>query len=159
MPERRSHPDSPGLRAVATLEAVKGLVVLLAGFGAFALIHRDVQAVADALVRHSHLNPAHHFPRIFLRAAGHMTDSRLWMLAAGALAYSAVRFAESWGLWRARRWAEWLGALSGSVYVPFEVVSLLARPTPLKVTTLLANVSIVAYLAVLLIRGERRASP
>jgi uncharacterized membrane protein (DUF2068 family) len=159
MPERRTHTDPPGLRAVATLEAVKGLVVLLAGFGAFALIHHDVQAVAESLVRHSHLNPARHIPRIFLSAAGKMTDARLWMLAAGALAYSAVRFAESWGLWRARRWAEWLGALSGGIYVPFEVVSLFARPTPLKAVTLLANVAIVAYLAVLLTRGERRAAP
>ena len=157
MLERRTHSDHPGLRAVATLEAVKGLVVLLAGFGAFALIHHDVQAVADSLVRHSHLNPAHHFPRIFLHAAGRMTDARLWMLSAGALAYSGVRFAESWGLWRARAWAEWLGALSGVIYIPFEVVSLVTRPTPLKVVTILANVAVVAYLGLLIIRGERRA--
>lgn len=149
----------PGLRAVATLEAVKGLVVLLGGFGAFALLHRDVQAVAESLVRHSHLNPARHFPRVFVEAAGRMTDARLWMLSAGALAYSGVRFAEAWGLWRARAWAEWLAALSGVVYIPFEVVSLVARPTPLKVGTLLANLAVVAYLAVLLFRGRRRAHP
>ena len=93
MLERRPHHDHPGLRAVATLEAVKGLLVLLAGFGAFALIHRDVQAAADSLVRHLHLDPARHIPSIFLRAAGRMTDSRLWMLSAGALVYSGVRFA------------------------------------------------------------------
>jgi len=145
----------PGLRAVATLEAVKGLLVLLAGFGAFALIHRDVQSLAEALVRHSHLNPARHVPRVFLEASARLTDARLWMLSAGALAYAGVRFAESWGLWRARAWAEWLGALSGAVYVPFEAASLLARPTPLKAATLLVNVFVVGYLA-LLIRSGRR---
>jgi len=159
MLERRPHHDHPGLRAVATLEAVKGLLVLLAGFGAFALIHRDVQAAADSLVRHLHLDPARHIPSIFLRAAGRMTDSRLWMLSAGALVYSGVRFAEAWGLWRARAWAEWLAALSGAIYVPFEVISLLARPTPLKVATLLVNVAVVAYLAVLLIRDAKRDPP
>jgi uncharacterized membrane protein (DUF2068 family) len=148
----------PGLKAVAALEALKGFLVLLAGFGAFALIHRDVQAVAESLVRHSHLNPAHHIPRIFLHAASRMTDARLWMLAAGALAYAGVRFAESWGLWRARVWAEWLGALSGTIYVPFEVVSLLERPTGLKAAALLVNVAVVAYLA-LLIRGAKRVQP
>lgn len=145
----------PGLRAVATLEAVKGLLVLLAGFGAFALIHRDVQSLAEALVRHSHLNPARHVPRVFLEASARLTDARLWMLSAGALAYAGVRFAESWGLWRARPWAEWLGALSGAIYVPFEVASLLARPTPLKAAMLLVNVVVVGYLA-LLIRRDRR---
>lgn len=153
-----TRPDArgrPGLRAVATLEAVKGLLVLLAGFGAFALIHRDVQSLAEALVRHSHLNPARHVPRVFLEASARLTDARLWMLSAGALAYAGVRFAESWGLWRARAWAEWLGALSGAVYVPFEATSLLARPTPLKAATLLVNVFVVGYLA-LLIRSGRR---
>ena len=94
-----TRPDArgrPGLRAVATLEAVKGLLVLLAGFGAFALIHRDVQSLAEALVRHSHLNPARHVPRAFLEASARLTDARLWMLSAGALAYAGVRFAESW---------------------------------------------------------------
>ena len=145
-----------GLRAVATLEAVKGLLVLLAGFGAFALLHRDVQAVAESLVRHSHLNPARHIPQIFLKAAGHMTDARLWMLSAGALAYSAVRLAESWGLWRARAWAEWLGALSGAVYVPFEVVSLLRAADTAENRHPFVNVAVVAYLGHLL-RGTRRA--
>lgn len=153
-----TRPDArgrPGLRAVATLEAVKGFLVLLAGFGAFALVHRDVQSLAEALVRHSHLNPARHVPRIFLEASARLTDARLWVLAAGALVYAGARFAESWGLWRARPWAAWLGALSGSVYVPFESASLLARPTPLKAATLLVNVFVVGYLA-LLIRSGRR---
>ncbi len=157
-----THPTAkthPGLRAVATLEAVKGLLVLFAGFGAFALLHRDVQAIAESLVRHSHLNPARHIPRIFLHAAGRTTDARLWMLAAGALAYSGVRFAEAWGLWRARAWAEWLAAFSGAIYIPFEVMSLVTRPTPLKVATLLVNVAVVAYLAVLLIRDAKRDDP
>jgi uncharacterized membrane protein (DUF2068 family) len=144
-----------GLRAVAALEGIKGLLVLLAGVGAFALLHRDVQALAEALVRHLHLNPARHVPTIFVEAAGRMTDTRLWMLSAGALSYAGIRFAESWGLWRARAWAEWLGALSGAIYIPFEAISLLAHPTALKVSALLVNVAVVSYLAVL-IAGARR---
>lgn len=154
-----THPPGgvrPGLRAVATLEGLKGLLVLLAGFGAFALLHRDVQAVAESIVRHIHLNPARHLPQVFLAAAGRMTDAHLWMLAAGALAYAGVRFVEAWGLWHARAWAEWLGALSGGLYIPFEVFSLVARPTTMKSVILTVNVAVVAYLT-LLIRDARHA--
>ena len=35
-----------GLKPVAAMEAFKGLLVLLAGLGAFALLHRDVRAEA-----------------------------------------------------------------------------------------------------------------
>jgi uncharacterized membrane protein (DUF2068 family) len=150
--------NHPGLKTVAVLEGIKGLLVLLAGFGAFALLHRDVQALADSLVRHSHLNPARHIPRVFLEAAAHLTDARLWMLSAGALAYAGVRLAESWGLWHARAWAEWLGALSGVLYIPFEVASLLAHPTALKISVLLVNFAVVSYLAAL-IWGTRRDPP
>jgi len=55
-----------GLRAVAVFELLKGLLVLLAGAGALSLIHQNVQGVAEQLVRRSHLNPAHHYPRIFI---------------------------------------------------------------------------------------------
>ena len=62
---------------MAFLEAAKGAVVLLAGFGVLALVHRDVQQVAEAVVSHLHLNPARHYPRIFLDAAARVSDARL----------------------------------------------------------------------------------
>lgn len=144
-----------GLRAVATLEASKGALVLLAGSGAFALIHRDAEALAEELLGHLHLNPAHHTPQIFLEAAARVTDARLWALAAGALVYAVVRFLEAWGLWRARPWAEWFGALSGSLYIPFEVVALVERVSVLRVVVLLVNGLVVGYLARLLLRSRR----
>src|SRR6266542_5634759 len=93
-----------GVRAVAVFEALKGALVLAAGFGLLSLLHHDLQAVAERLVRHSHLNPARHYPRIFIEAASHTNDSRLRSLAALAFLYAAVRFVESSGLWRMRGW-------------------------------------------------------
>lgn len=68
------------IRAVSVFEAAKGTMVLLAGFGAISLIHHDVQRVTEQLVGHLHLNPAKHYPRIFLDTAAHVTDARLWLL-------------------------------------------------------------------------------
>jgi uncharacterized membrane protein (DUF2068 family) len=106
-----------GLRTVALFEAAKGALVLLAGFGVFALIHRDAQHAADQLVRHFHLNPAHRFPRIFLHLAGQATPAHLWLLAAGGLCYALLRFIEAYGLWHGRPWAEWLAVISSGIYL------------------------------------------
>jgi len=144
-----------GLKTVAVFEASKGLLVLLAGFGALALIHRDVQALAEALVGYSHLNPARHAPQIFVEAAARLTDARLWVLAFGALVYAGVRFLEAWGLWHSRTWAEWFGALSGAIYIPFEAAALLERITAVRGIALLVNALVVGYLGALLWRSRR----
>lgn len=135
------------VRAIALIEAVKGALVLLAGFGLLALVHRDVAALGDALVHHLHLNPARHLPRIFLDALRQVDDHRLRLLALGAAAYSALRLAEAWGLWRERAWAEWLGVLSGAIYLPFEIRTLWHHPTLLKAVTFGVNVLVVWVLA------------
>ena len=49
-----------GVRGIAIIEAIKGLLVLLVGFGLLSLAHRDVEQFAAELVRHAHLNPASH---------------------------------------------------------------------------------------------------
>lgn len=55
-----------GLHIVALFEGAKGMLVLLAGFGLLALIHKDVHDVAARLIANFHLNPASRYPRIFL---------------------------------------------------------------------------------------------
>ncbi|UUZ68137.1 DUF2127 domain-containing protein [Polaromonas sp. P2-4] len=58
-----------GVRAVAALEAAKGILVLLAGFGLLSLIHHNAQQLAAQVLGHLHLNPANRYPRIFIDAA------------------------------------------------------------------------------------------
>jgi uncharacterized membrane protein (DUF2068 family) len=144
-----------GLKAAALFEALKGLLVILAGFGLLALLHRDAQAFAESLVRHLHLNPARHYPSIFIEAAAHLTDARLRLLAAGAFAYSALRFAEAYGLWLARPWAQWIGIVSGGAYLPVETLELIRRPTVLKAALLAVNALLVAYLSFVRYRDSR----
>jgi uncharacterized membrane protein (DUF2068 family) len=140
---------------VALLEATKGAVVLLAGFGVLALVHRDAQHVAEVIVHHMHLNPARHYPRIFVDAAARMTDARLWMLVAGAFAYCAVRFTEAYGLWRERWWAEGFAALSGAVYMPFEIYRFVRGEGWIAATALAINALVVGFM-VYALRARRR---
>ncbi len=142
------------LKAVALMEAVKGFIVFGAGFGMLVLLHRDVRRIAESLVTRLHIDPGNHFAGIFLNAAAHVTDARLWGVAALAVAYSALRWVEAWGLWFNRRWASWLGAASGAIYVPIEVCELWEKPGAIKAATLTLNVAVVAYLIWTLRQGR-----
>ncbi len=144
------------MRVIALFEAAKGGLVLLAGCGALALVHRDIQAMAEALVERSHFNPASRYPRIFVHAASGLTDARLWLFAVGAAGYAAVRFVEAYGLWRHRRWAEWFAAVSGGIYIPIEAYALLDGVTWPKLAAMFTNAAMVAYMARALL--QRRLS-
>lgn len=143
------------LRAVALIELAKGAVVLLVGAGLVSLIHHDVGLAAEELVRFAHLNPASGTPRVFVETAARLNDARLWLLSAGALAYALVRFAEAWGLWRARAWAEWFGVLAGALYIPFEILEILRKPGWTIAGVLASNVAVVAVLALALLRRRK----
>jgi uncharacterized membrane protein (DUF2068 family) len=153
---RRREFGPVGVRAVAVFEAAKGGIVVIAGLGMLALIHRDVQGIAEEIVRYLHINPARHFPRIFLDAAATATDARLWALALAAMLYASVRFAEAYGLWRQRVWAEWFAILTGSIYLPIELYELTVSVTLVKVTVFVVNLFIVAWLS--LVRWKARGS-
>jgi uncharacterized membrane protein (DUF2068 family) len=107
----------------------------------------NAQHAVDDLVRHLHLNPARSHPRIFEQIATQVTDRQLKWLACGALIYAAFRFAEAWGLWRQRRWAEWLALVSGGVYIPFELYEFLRTFHWAAGAVLMVNLFIVAVLA------------
>jgi uncharacterized membrane protein (DUF2068 family) len=135
-----------GLRVVAVFEGAKGALVLATGFGLLAFLHGGLHDAAEELVRDIHLNPARHYPRIFLDAAAHVTDTQLWLLALSAILYAIVRFTEAFGLWHRKRWAEWFGALSGGIYIPFELFEVAHRLSWVRLTVLGVNTAIVAYL-------------
>src|SRR5580700_5421635 len=73
------------LRAVASVEFLKGLIVLLAGFGVLRLVHRDAWDVAEGFLEWLHISPETHYAQVFLNLADQVTDSKLWLVAAGAM--------------------------------------------------------------------------
>jgi uncharacterized membrane protein (DUF2068 family) len=144
------------VRSIALVEGGKGVLVLIAGLGLLGLVHHDVGAIAQALVRDAHLNPASHLPRIFIEASGKVDDHRILFLARFAMAYSALRLVEAWGLWHLKPWGEWLGALVGGVYLPFEVRLLYHQFTMLHLLVFVGNLLIVGYLVWHIVLRRRR---
>ena len=136
-----------GVRLIALLEAVKSLLVLLAGFGLLTLVHQDAEALASRLIERLHLNAANKYPKIFIDAASKLTDTRLWLLATLAMIYAIARAVEAYGLWHERRWAEWFALLSGAIYLPFDVFELCHHINGIKISALIVNLVIVAFIA------------
>ena len=139
-----------GLHIVAVYEAAKGVLVMLVGVGLLTLIHQDVEEVAERIASHLHLNPASHYPQIFINAASKLTDGHLWLFASLAFAYAIFRFVEAYGLWRMRPWAEWLALISGFIYIPVEIYELIQRVTWPRMLLLTFNVGIVLYMALVI---------
>jgi uncharacterized membrane protein (DUF2068 family) len=130
--------------------------VLLAGFGVLSLVHRDAWDVAESFLEWLHISPETHYAQVFLNLADQVTDTKVWAVAIGALAYSALRFAESYGLWRERPWAEWLALISGAIYLPFEIFELLRKPDWIRLAIVLINLAVVLYMVFLRMQARER---
>ena len=142
------------IRAVALLEAAKGLLVLLAGIGAVSFIRHDAQWFAERLMDHLHINPSSAYLSIFAEFSAKLTDTRLGALAALAAGYAVLRWIEAYGLWRERRWAEWFAAASAGVYIPFEIYELFDGLGWLSLGAFMVNVVIVGLMITALLRGR-----
>jgi uncharacterized membrane protein (DUF2068 family) len=57
------------------------------------------------------------------------------------------------GLFRRKRWAEWLTVIATSLLIPFELYELVHRPSVLKAGGLAVNIVIVVYLFRIVRRG------
>jgi uncharacterized membrane protein (DUF2068 family) len=147
------------LRTVALFEAAKGVLVLLLAFGLTRLVHKNLDEFADQMIHFLHASPGSHLSNLFLSLASHATDKGLWALAAAAMIYAIVRFAEAYGLWHGREWAEWFALLSGAMYLPWEAYSLIHHAQPIKWIILLANIAIVLYMLLLRVQAGRHKSP
>lgn len=100
------------------------------------------------------MNAGKSYPNVFNRIIEDTSNAQLWLIGTLVLVYALLRFAEAYGLWRGRRWAEWLAALSGAIYVPVEIYELTRGVSGIKVGTLLLNAAIVAYMCRVLWRGR-----
>jgi len=134
------------LRLLSLFEAGKGLVVLLVGAGLLSLIHKNAQQEAAEIVKIFHLNPARHYPEIFINTIANLGNVRLWFLSISAILYSLIRFAEAYGLWYDRLWAIWFAVASSALFLPMELYELTEKFTIARTIILLINTLLVFYL-------------
>ncbi len=134
------------LLTIAVFEAVKGVAAIAASLGLLSLAHKDVRRIAYALIGHFHLDPEAHYPQLLIETANWIATSNVYSILAVAVLYAVIRLVEAYGLWKDRAWAEWLAALSGSLYLPLEVNHLIAHTTTINACVLIGNLAVVIFM-------------
>jgi uncharacterized membrane protein (DUF2068 family) len=75
-----------------------------------------------------------------------LRSSTISMLMITATLYCVLEGVEAVGLWKGRRWAEYLTVVATAGFLPFEIEYLTRRVTGLRVAALVVNLAILVYL-------------
>ncbi len=151
-------PDKPtlGLRLIAVLEAVKGVLAVVIALLLFGLAgHRQNPSIQRVVVTF-HLDDSARAPHLITEMLANPEKFALGIWTMLAIAYATLRFFEAYGLWLARRWAEWIALVAAAIYIPFEIYAIAFGVTGLKVSLLVINVGFVAYLGLVLAKTRRK---
>ncbi len=149
-----------GLRIVALFKFGKALLLLATAYGESRLLNPQVAA---RLTQWSETLNDHFAQRLAQQAlewVSKLSTTTIDGFLLITVTYTALVLLEGIGLWRRRRWGEWLTASATSLFIPFELWKLIFRPGHrpwLLALVMLVNISIVLYLAWHLRRGRRAA--
>ncbi len=139
----QDHKPARLLRSIAIFKWSKASILTILGIGLFGMHERSVFARAIYSIGHSILG---HF---FVKAAAWFTalphPTRL-LLHSAAFAYAGLFLIEGIGLWLKKLWAEWLTAIMTSLLIPVEMYEVFERQSWERITLLVLNTLIAAYL-------------
>ncbi|MCW5581339.1 MAG: DUF2127 domain-containing protein, partial [Luteimonas sp.] len=136
-PDPRAH---PGLHAIALVEGAKGLLALLGASGLEIVGPDSLQRWVELLIARFQFNPDHGAFAWLLRS---INPESVHFAAAAIALYGLLHLVEAFGLWRARAGASWLGCITASLYLPFELHALVRHPGWLEAAVLAINLVVV----------------
>lgn len=134
----------PGLHVIALLEASKAMLALLAATGLEILGPQPLRDGVNALIRRFSLDPDHGTLPSLLNM---ISPDAVHLAAAAMIGYGLLHLIEAWGLWKARAWASWLGCLTASIYLPFDIYAIVRHPGWASWMVLAINLVVVYVLA------------
>jgi uncharacterized membrane protein (DUF2068 family) len=157
---RTGHSDRV-LRLIAIERAFRA--VLLVAVGLVLVTHPSTNWASEITraVQDLGLNPRGNGIRTIIAKVATVHGREEVLFGIVALGYGALEAVEAYGLWRRRRWGEWLTVIATSLLLVPEVWELTKGTSLLKLGALLVNIAIVAYLLWRLRRptGEAQAQP
>jgi uncharacterized membrane protein (DUF2068 family) len=147
--------DAVVLRLLALERWIRGLLVLLAGYGVWRFrAHHDavrrafnedlplLKPIADKLHYNLEDSSMVHTIRSVIEA---QTSTLAWV-AIGLIAYGVLQLVEGTGLWLLKRWGEYFAVVATSLGLPIEIYELTEKITWVRVGALAINVAAVLYL-------------
>jgi uncharacterized membrane protein (DUF2068 family) len=121
---------APTLYLIAGIKIGKGLLLMLAALGIFALAGRDLSDAFDNLLRWLHLDPERRFFMNVGEWLDTITPGNVKVIASGTMIYGLFLFASGVGLALRAAWAIWLCIGESAFFIPVEIFELLRRRLP-----------------------------
>jgi len=135
------------LLLIGLFKLVKGISLLVLGFGLLRLLHRDVAGVIEHWIEVLRVDPDNRFVHRALLRVFNVTPKQLKELSAGTFLYAAIFLTEGTGLLARKHWAEYMTLISTGLFIPLEVYEIWRHFTMVKLGVTIVNVAIVWYLA------------
>ena len=155
--EREASPR--GLLYIGLFKLTKSLFFFFVGVGALHLLHKDLndeaQRLATALLR---FEPEGRLTALLMDNVHLIDPHRLREIGFFTFAYSGVALVEGYGLTRQRVWAEYLTLSLTVMFLPWELYELARHPSWMRLSLLLINLVVLAYLFWVLDR-KKKSSP
>ncbi|MGH7594379.1 MAG: DUF2127 domain-containing protein, partial [Gemmatimonadales bacterium] len=109
------------LTLIALFKFAKAALLIALGLGALQLIRSDLREQANSMFET--LGSSIDVVPVLklLHQIGALAPSRLRLIGGGAFLYAALFLTEGIGLWRQRRWAEYLTVIATASFIPFEL--------------------------------------
>jgi uncharacterized membrane protein (DUF2068 family) len=148
-------PRDTFLWLIVIFKYVKGVLLILVALGAHHLLNRDLSELAERLVDSFRVDPHNRYIHLLLEKMELLTAKQLKELSIGSFIYAAIVFTEGTGLALKKRWAEYFTIIITASFLPLEVVELIHRVTPIKVSVMAINLAILAFLIVRIYRGRK----
>lgn len=128
-----------------TLLAV-GLILLETNLGYVQQVGADLADKLNIAVSESGQQAGRSFVSRSFHEVLNLRRHNLKILLVTAIVYAVVEGVEAVGLWRERRWAEYLTVLATAGFLPFELIELVDKVTALRVGALVLNVAVLLWL-------------
>lgn len=147
--------DVYGLRSIAAMEFLKGAGAIAAAVLLLLHPHASYGHVAERVLHAFHIHRNSIIAIEVISWARRIDLRHVHIAVIFAFVYAGLRFAEGWGLWRVKTWAEWFGFLNGALYLPIEFIEIFRHYTWLKLAILVINIIVVLYLGWEIRKGRR----
>jgi len=148
-----------GLLLIGLFKLAKAIFFFCIGAGAVHLLHKDVGDEVTRLALRLRFDPESRLVALILHKADLIDAHRLRQISVGTFGYSALALTEGVGLLLEKVWAEYLTLILTASFLPWELYEIARRPDWFRLSLLLINLAVLAYLIWLLRRKKLLGGP
>lgn len=143
-----------GLLLIGLFKLAKAILFFGIGVGAIHLLHKDLEDEVLRLAARFKFDSESRFVALLLDKVDLIDAHRLRQISVATFGYSAVALTEGVGLLLEKVWAEYLTLILTISFLPWELYELARRPDWFRLSLLLINLAVLAYLVWLLRRKK-----